>query len=57
MREFFTSNKFIIVITIIFSVIIVLFNIFDICFDETQERSYYREQIESMKSSVSDTSE
>ncbi len=47
MKDFLRSNKFVILLTFLMSVIIVVFNVFDITTDKTNERSYTRQEIES----------
>lgn len=48
MKKFFTSSKFVIIITLVFILLIIGFNVYDIVVDKTDRFSYTADEIESM---------
>ncbi len=43
-----TSTKFVIILSVIFALVLVLFNVYSISYDKTEKREYTPEKIESM---------
>lgn len=49
MKEFFVSSKFVIIITLVFILFIIGFNIYDIAVDKSDKFSYTAGEIESLE--------
>lgn len=48
MREFFISLKSVIILSVIFTLVLIGFNFYDIAYDKTYERSYYSSDVENL---------